>query len=279
MTALDFLNKNMYRKYPIVDTCNMLFTDGVEFPQDILTSIQLSTKYGVHSLYISKVYITAGFISLTICDYTDDNSVGCFAGKVLTDFSVLPFKANGGYEFISGSVTTGLKSSLLNCLGTHFLDNTALIEDSLIFVFTPPAVTAIRHSGKEVRGRVTTTVSRGMTQTFPTTESLTLTVTELSSIMSNNEFSGDINSCRTPIIKRINTVEPDELGNIDIFGISPISIDVATGELTIGNPLSLIDVCPERNKISPPTNNSDAYYTDILTTESTEWLTWPRFNP
>jgi hypothetical protein len=284
MNALDFLNKNMYRKYPIRATCDMTFIDGTLLPQDVLTGMQISTIYGKHDLFISKVSATEGYISVVINDVTDGAALGCFAGKVLSDFSIIPFTSYVSY--MSGSMTTGKKTSLTAILGTHFFRDEATdsgtrensrLEASTVFCFTPPGITKIIHESNTLTGRVTTTVSSNMTQTIDG-DILTLAAKDIGAILSNNEFSGDINSCPTPIIKKLNTVKPNVNGNIDIYGIVPLVIDVSTGLIGFDAPISLVDVCPEKNKISPPVNNSDAYYGDILTVDTPEWRTWERFD-
>ena len=279
INTLDFLNKNMYRKYPLRDTCSMTFSDGTIFPSEIITSMQVSTIYGEHDIKITKVYITKGFISVTIA--TDDEVLGCFAGKVLTDFAVIPFTPANEINYVSGTMTVGRQEDLLTCKGSFHFDDSAQakLEGSVVFCFTPPPVKKLVHENNEIAGRVTTSVSRNMTQTVPSPHVLLYSVTDTTSILSNNEFSGSIDTCPTPIIRKINTVLPDSEGNIDIYGILPIHMDIATGQLEIATPLELVDVCPEKNKISPPVNNSDSYYTDILNAGIAEWRTWDRFAP
>lgn len=274
MNTLDFLNKNMYRKYPLQDTCDMLFEDGTKLPQGIITSIQLSTKYGYHSISLHKVSISENYVSVSL--YCNSAPIGCFAGVVTSDFATIPFISGSDYSFISGSLTIGRKETLTECLGTHvFGAGAAMIEDSVIFCFTPPPVKSISHDGKRTTGRITTSVGSSLTQTL--TDNIDLSVRNVANITSNNEYSGTIADCPTPIITKINTVSPDENGNIDIYGIVPVVINVETGELEFLNPLTLPDVCPEKNKISPPVNNSDDYYGDILELGITEWRTWDRF--
>lgn len=284
MASLDFLNKNMYRKYPLRSSCTMSFIDGTVLPSSLITSMQVSVPYGKHKLFVSKVFSHPDYLSLTINDYATGVAIGCFNGRVTKDFEVItltPFLAN-----VSGSLTTGKKEDFKKLIGTFFFRDEArnqgsrdfaLLEDSVIFCFTPPGVTKLTHEHKSLTGHVTTKVSSSMAQTKPSSTSLRLGVTNLEAILSNNEFSGDINSCPTPIIKRINTVTPDEYGNIDIYGIVPVTIGIGTGEMNFDTALTITDVCPEKNKISPPVNNSDTYYDDITTTESTEWRTWDRF--
>ena len=275
----------MYRKYPLRAECDMTFRDGNIFPQELITSMQITTLYGAHKLYITKVFVGDEFMSVTVNNYTDGTVIGCFAGKVTNDFAVLPFISS--LSTVAGNMTTGTKSTLKKLeKGSYFLrdelnnsgskDN-ALLEDSVIFCFAPPAVTKIQVGDKTVAGHLVTTRGNNVTVTSESATELSLNVINADSILSNNEFSGSINNCPTSVIRKINTVYPDEDGNIDIYGILPIVIDVESGEVSLASGLDLLDVCPERNKISPPVDATDVYYTDILNTIVPEWKTWPNF--
>jgi hypothetical protein len=66
MILLDFLNKNLYRKYPIKGSCDMLCSNGEIFPLDLIATIQLSTIYGYDNVRLTKVCVKPNFISATI---------------------------------------------------------------------------------------------------------------------------------------------------------------------------------------------------------------------
>jgi hypothetical protein len=190
---------------------------------------------------------------------------------------VVSFVPSPAITFVSGNMTIGRASSFKGAEGVYYLNN-AEIEPSAVFCFTPPGVVKLVHETTTLTGLVTTSVSSNMLQTITLPNTILFSVTNTNSIISNNEFSGDTNSCSTPIITKINTVSPDSSGNIDIYGIDPLSIAISTGQFELVTALGITDVCPEKNKISPPTNNSDSYHTDILSATSPEWKTWPRFS-
>lgn len=286
MVNLDFLNKNMYRKYPLRSTSTLIATNGMQIPQALITSLQLSTVFNKHKLYISKIYVDTGFISITINNFNDGKVLGAFAGKVLKDFETVPFVTQLSY--LSGNLTTGTKQILstipkgvyfirdeLNNLGTRA---DGLLEDSTIFVFTPPAVESIAIKDRVLVGELTTLKGDNLNINAVSDTEIKLEVTDVNSVTSNNEFSAGLDNCATPIIKKINTVYPSSTGNIDIYGIMPIVINVETGELGMTSGLDILDVCPEKKKIAPPLNLSDDYYTDILNTTTPEWKFWPNFS-
>ena len=276
----------MYRKYPLKASCNTTFTNGQAMPSGLITSIQISSVEDYLNLYISKIHTSKNFISVTVNRVEDEAVVCVFSGTVTKDFDVV--QGTSSLSFISGNMTIGTLDVLhsLNKGSYYIRDketdtgdyNNGLIEDSCIFCFTRPAVRSIKVKSKELVGELTTSVGENLRKETLSALETKLSVTNKMKVQANSEFSGGINSCPTPIIKKINTVYPDENGNIDIYGILPIIIDVASGSLGMASGLDLYDVCPERNKISPPENNSDTYYTDILTTEVPEWKQWPNFS-
>ncbi len=267
-------------------SCNTVFTNGQYLPSGLLTSMQISSIKTHLNLFISKVFASKNFISVTINKVEDESVVGVFSGTVTKDFDVVPLSST--LTFISGNLTIGNLETLNNMRkGVYIIrdkeNNTGsiengLIEASCIFCYTPPLVKKIKIKNKELVGQLTTSTGENIKKDKSVAQTTNLSITNKMKVQANSEFSGGINSCPTPIIKKINTVYPDENGNIDIYGILPIVIDVGSGSLGMESGLDLYDVCPERNKISPPVDNTDTYYTDILTAETPEWKQWPNFS-
>lgn len=275
---LDFLNKNMYRKYPIRATSTHIFTDGTEFLQSILVALQVSVPYAYRSLYISKVFVKQSYISITLRDVATDLPIGCFSGTLSSNFQVIPMTSF--INTVSGTITFGNIDALTNYNGVYYFSTAdGQLEDSTIFCFTPPGVTAIENDGDSITGNINL-----VPENINITEednNILLSVINVSSILSNNDSSGESNNCPTPIIKKINTVSPNPVGcNIDIYGILPVQIEVDEDGAIVGidaPDLTLADVCPEKDQFVPPEDETTDYYTDILTTTDPEWKTWPQF--
>lgn len=281
----DFLNKNTLRKYPLRASASGVFTDGSTLPNSWITSMQISAPYGLHDLYISRINVSSNFLSVTINNYSDSSFVGTFAGKIPKDYTTLNLVSHR--KDVSGTMTTGPMIDFSKVQRGSFYfrnEHTAegdkefgRIEASCIFCFKPPTVSKIKIGSKEMLGRLTISSGDNISAYFDT-DRFQLDVTNQTAIKAKAEFTGKLNSCDTPIVKKINTVYPDENGNIDIYGIVPIVIDVTSGELTFTSEVALETVCPDLNKISPPADNdSNDYYTNILTTIIPEWKTWPNF--
>jgi hypothetical protein len=150
------------------------------------------------------------------------------------------------------------------------------LEDSTITCFTRPGVTAITVKNERLTG-ILSILGDNIT---PTSFShvLLLSVIDPTRILTKNNFSSSYGNCKTPLIQKINTVLPDEDGNIDIFGIQPVKITISSGKIVVAlENVTLLDICPEKGDFSPPSDATDSYYTDILTTNAPEWTTWPQF--
>lgn len=283
--SLDFLNKNMYRKFPFRMECDLMLDNGATLPQSIITSMQVTVPYGKHKIFAYKISYSANHVSLVISDYATNQHLGVFTAKLTKDFQVV--KLTPFLPTTAGSLTIGRREDLQETAGTYlFCDHNmvpskdaAIIEDSLIFCFTPPAVKSIQHEKKVATGFCTTLSTLPLLQSYPNIDETLLTISNVNSILPQGQIKGSYDNCPTPIIKKLNTVSPDENGNIDIYTINPLDISITAGVIDFTSIVELVDVCPEKNKISPPVNNTDNYFTNILTAISPEWKTWPRFNP
>lgn len=271
---LDFLNKNMFRKYPIASDMSCIDVDGKELPQDLITSMQITADISdfADPVYISKVYIKNSYISVVVS--RQNTALGCFSGKITTHFQSI--KLTPFLPTVSGTMTVGKLGSIQTVNDLFVLtDETAALEDSVIFKFTPPGLTSFNGITTGHVSLIGDNISLAVVD-----NDIELQVIDINKILSRNDINGANDTCLTPIITHLNTVPPDINGNIDIFGIDPVTIEVTVLEssVTIEPNLVLDDVCPERNPLQPPANDSDNYYSDILTTISPEWLNWDQFN-
>lgn len=266
----------MYRKYPIRGTSSHIFTDGVELPQALITSIQISVPYAYRDVYICKIFGKDGFVSILLKENLTNLVLGSFSGQITESNQLLTLDSL--FPNVSGSITIGNAESVSSLNGSHYLTyNDGVLEGSTVFCFATPAVTSINVKDKVVTGFVSL-IGENITFTENSQEIL-LSVTNPNVILSKNDFSGVFDNCNSPLIKKINTVTPDSNGNIDIYGILPVVISVSAGKIEFDTPtLTIPDVCPEKRKLAPPVNNSDDYYTDIETNKIPEWKSWPEFS-
>lgn len=275
--TLDFLNKNMYRKYPFRSTSTHLFTNSTELPQSLISSIQLTTIFSYRKIYINKIYAKDSFISILIREVDTNIVLGTFSGQITEGHQLLVLEPV--VTEISGSITIGNPEAVALLNGAYYLSPTnGRLEDSTIFCFTPPAVRKITNNSDVATGFIKLA---GTNLTFTENSyQILLSVINTTIILSKNDFSGQVSNCRTPLIKRINTVEPNNAGNIDVYTIDPIRLNLTNpNSLIFSTPgFTLLDACPEKKKLSPPINNSNTYYTNISTTNIPEWKGWSQFS-
>jgi hypothetical protein len=210
-----------------------------------------------------EVYVTIAAMSGETED--SDEVLGVFSGKLGESFTTLtltPF-----VRFVSGSLTLSPVGSLINITEVLVFDRTqAEFEESLIFCYTPPAVTSIQDKrGSELRGVVNFGILTNVTKDTDTaTRSTKFTATAPESVFNPADKSSFLMNCPTPVIKNINGVEPFPLGsgspvndgNIYIAGIKPIifygvpgedgAVGVDTGDVTLDS------LCTQRHKLLPP---------------------------
>lgn len=269
---LDFLNKNMYRKYPIHSYSNLKSIENVDVPVNLLTGMSVSAPFTNSLVYISFIFAYSTFVNVVLSDQMSGKTVGSFTVVLTQDFQPVPLVPfESGY---SGQMITGELKNWLSFQGSHFLNyDNGRIEDSLVFCYTPPAVRKLTHNDQTATGDISVVgVNVAVTKNL---QGLSLSVIDKTKILSHQDNSSVLGNCSTPIITTVNTVTPDINGNIDIIGISPITLNILSSiiQLTTG-PLTLSDLCQEKNKRLPPLNTSDDYFENILTTDEPEWKSW-----
>ena len=272
--ALQPNNKNQYRKYPLKQGATFQSSDGRTVPDDLVVNCSITSIYGKHRIYIKQIYYKDPVVRIVIASLLNDEALGVFAGDVSENFTTLqltPFVRN-----VSGNLTIGSLASLREI--SHILNfessdgvATSEFEESVIFCYTPPAVTSIQDKKKnELRGSVNFGTLTSLTKTTNNQESTTaLTALYPSSVFNLADKSSFLNNCKTPIIKNINGVVPAPAGvgdpkndnNIYIAGVKPIvfyGVPGSDGETTPGTirvssgGVTLDSLCTQKHKLLPP---------------------------
>ena len=272
--ALNRNNKNQYRKFPFKQTSALRSTTGHTIPDDIFVNCSLTVTYGRHRVYVKQFFYRAQEVYITIASISEgsedsDEVLGVFSGKLGTSFTTL--RLNPFVRFVSGTLTLFPAEELksLNEVLVFNRDQTEL-EESLIFCYTPPAVTSIQDKrGNELRGIVNFGVLTNLTKTSnTTTRSVKFTASTPETIFNPADKSSFLNNCDTPSIKNINGVEPFPEGvgspindgNIYIAGIKPIVFYGVPGEDGVvgvnTEDVTLDSLCTQKHKLLPPTDIS-----------------------
>jgi hypothetical protein len=276
---LGFLNKNLYRKYPLRATSQLMTTTGVELPLNLLSACRITSKIDVLNIYIYSIYVKDSFINVTIAHRRDDGTdllLGYFEGNIDIDYKSLPLK--GIVNYVSGYLIIGEKIALSNLQGMMNLDyDNGKLEDSTIVNIPIPLVSFIIDHDKMATGNITFTLDNISEVVGISTISLDVINKRL--VQSNNDNFSARSNCATSVIEAINSVSPDSSGNIDVYGILPVKIDIIAGGIHISAPgVEFTDICTSINSIIPPyPEDNPQTYPDILTVEEPEWKQWPQF--
>jgi hypothetical protein len=262
---LDFLNKNLLRRYPFQASASLTSGQGSDLPLDLIASVSISTPVATSNIFVSQVSINQGNVSVTIEHYDTDPTncvvLGVFAGLITKDFQAIrltPF-----VPFVDGYMTFGGVSNIQLYNGFYaFAYADAVLEPTTVFCYMPPAVTSLNTPTNRIQGAVTFGTLSNLTLTT-VNEEFEFQVTDTSSIESLADLSSQFNNCPTPVIYQINdaTPYPHDVttandGNIYIIGVNPITFDVdeSTGSLNVVTPgMSMSSLCTATSKVVPPT--------------------------
>ncbi len=271
-TRLEFLNRNILRKYPFWSGSTMQTTIGLDIPLALIAGAQITVKYSNREVYISQIYISGNIFSATITDNLTGLALGSFTTNVTKNYQTIgitPFVTD-----VAGTLVIGSRNAFVDFQGSHTLTYAAgRIEDSLVFCFTPPLVKKISNEANAVSGFVTLSGTNITIEN--TSQDVALAITNKALVLANADQSSELGNCPTPYISHINTVTPDEDGNIDIFGILPVVIAADGNVIQAGTgTMELADLCQAKNKRLAPEDATNTYYTNILTAENPEWKTW-----
>jgi len=266
---LDFLNKNLYRRYPFRVGAELLSVNGLTLPDDVISSCSITTQLAINNLWIPSITIRNGFVSVVVEHYDSNPDdcvvIGTFTGQITDDLQSLrmtPFLGS-----VDGYMIFGAASNIALYTGTYtFTYPDAILEPSTVFCYAPPAVTSLvlpngTLSGNVVFGNLTNLTES--TSALPS-EVFTLSVTDTSGILSLADFSSDFRNCPTPEILKINSATPYPVdsthsndANIYLLGVDPITMspDPDTASLNILTPgFDLGSLCGPQSNNLPPVN-------------------------
>lgn len=279
MLDLSFLNKNLYRRYPLRSSANGTSREGRDIPLTLFTAARFISDSTHLTIHISKIVIEDNNINVAFS--SGSTLLGYINGKVTKDYQT--FRMTTVARYASGYVTLGKMEALDSYQGSNTFDSTnARIEDSLVVCKSPPAVEGIKVGETVVKGMITFTYDNITEAVDAESETLTLGVENVNLIISKNDLSSKLENCPTRYISSLNDVTPDENGNIDIYGIQPVAIEITSdNDIVINTPgIDFFEICQNKKNIVPPIPANDPNdYQDVLTATKEEWKTWPDYSP
>jgi hypothetical protein len=269
---LNFLQSNWHRRYPFRAGHGGLDLMYNELATDIIVAMRVSCTSSDLELYIEKVYLNNGYVSVSVAGSA--GPVGYANGRVTDNNTALNIVSyNGG---VIGNVTIGNRSQTSTTQNYQFNSTNGLIEPSCVTVLPVPAVTALDVSGKRLTGHIKITSN---TLSVIAGDNLSLSVNNPSSVQSRGDRLAKNLSCENTVITGINDVKPDATGNIDIYAISPMSITqvVKNGMQQLQLSAPGFDSSRLCKIVNIPPENTTTSYPDILTVTEPEWKAWPQY--
>ena len=273
---IGFLNENWLRSYPIQASAGQTDMAGCKLPADLIAAARLTTDAANADVYISKVVVNYGVVSIEFSSGV--RVLGCANGvikKPNTTLTVAPLYVN-----FHGSVTIGDHTKLNMQVCYNFVQAETLLEPTVVTVFTPPAVSALKIKCQVLTGDVV--FASTTTDISTNVAGMTFSVIAPAYIASRQDKTSTLLSCNNKVISGINDVVPDDRGNIDIYCISPLQISgLVFSTPTMQNNGGAGGVCKPYN--IPPTPDSDTANEynngkgDILTATAPEWSTWTQY--
>lgn len=285
MENLDFLNKNLYRRFPIRQDSTLLSTSGLQLSDDVITGGRFTVSTTTTILFISSISFNNGLVKVVISTILPSDRfvvLGCASGQITEDYQRLIFTPLD--SFFSGYIIMGLKSTIDSLNSTYEFtasnysegDNSARIEDSLVTRFSYPLVSSIESSDTTKTGAIALTYSNIKETPDAALPILNLTLIDKTGLYLTGDLSSAFDNCSNAGIKTINGVTPDANGNIDIYSIEPVELSINLITKSIGvkvKDLTLLKLC-DKNNLTPP-NKKQNNYNDVLTVTEEEWRKWP----
>lgn len=291
LLALNFNNKNQYRKYPFKQTSSLLADSGYSLKDSLIVNCSITSTYGNHRVYVSQIFKKDDLVRVAISSVLDDSLLGIFSGNLIEDFTTLELTPL--INFVAGNITLGALSEWVDVPRIlSFQSASAELEESAVFCFTPPNVTSIRDKlNQSLTGNVNFGVLTNVNKfSDNANRAVLLQATSPENIESLADKSSFLNNCDNPVIKNINGVTPfvggsipdENDGNIYIVGVLPITFYGVSNDdgviNTSTNDVTLTSLCGQKNKLIPPSdisgftiNNSefiDKYYSRPAFTQS-----------
>lgn len=279
---LDFLNKNSFRKYPFRGDTHGL--DQNLEPLDLATIVDCKITILDHAgtnprIYMSKLLVKESKVFLEFKNNNDNKIVGYVSATIVQDYQVTNIQSVSGR--VAGTVVFGLAEKLRNQQGVHTYNVEATrLEDRTIIILPAPNIKYINvvdglGNKHKINGHMTLTGDNVIVTTTNTND-IELRVED--PYFLSNSGSLTSNTCGLPVILKLNSVYPDNTGNIDIYGIEPVQVAVTAEGIQITTPNVTVDnICPQRNVLYPA-DGDEEYYTDIITADTPEWKTWNNIN-
>jgi hypothetical protein len=264
----EWLNANEVRRYPLHDS-----SSGA-VPNNLIVDARLWVPKNLgRVVFVSSVGITSGLVTLTFLAAENSpflagtGTPGPFtplavvrASKPVTKFVNVAIEAL--YPGVGGWVAFGEGAVSINSLNLRFSTPAETqLNERCVTVYDDAAVTSVSKVNiTGLHGLVKLSGEAGILKTFKATrtiEGVSREVAVISMDLADNKLSKLRNyagvcggrpqtgTCAKRVVERINTVQPDDDGNIELVFEGDTTVGDIQQGLIVDFPLGLDDVCPE----------------------------------
>lgn len=222
----DWANLNTLRSYPFIYSKNPTAETGFVLEDEILSDLTIIAQSSNYSPKLSSVHFSKSIISLCFFDTVSNEDSFILQTTIGSSYSVESIISVGS-TLISGSGIFGNLSKVSKYMDTgihRFVSDDFIVDPHCVFIAGPPVLFSISGGLYKKEGDVTIS-TLGKLQASTTSISDGFGNTEqnvIFSLQDPEEFLEQCpipeNICECPIrpIEKINTVFPDQNGNINI---------------------------------------------------------------
>jgi len=265
----EWLNANEVRRYPLHDRASG------ELPDNILVDARLWVpKSAGHAVFVSSVGITSGLVTITFLAAPSSPFVlGTGASTPFSPLAVVRVSrpvtkfvnvaVEALYPGVGGWVAFGEGAATLEEGFWRFSSPAeAQLNERCVTLYDDAAVSGISKAGvsQVLGGLITLRGESGVLKTYKATREIEGTDHEVAVVAMDlsedrvsrlQNYTGTcggrphVNTCRKRVITRINNVEPDDDGNIELVFEGEMTVGDVQRGMVVDFPTGLDDVCPE----------------------------------
>jgi hypothetical protein len=223
----DWANLNTLRSYPFVYSKNPSSDTGFVLEDEILSDLIIIAQASDYVPRLSSIHFSKNIISLCFFDVISNEDSFILQTTIGSSYS-LESIINVGSVLVSGSGTFGDLSSFSSYMDTgihRFSLNEFIVDSHCVFVAGPPVIFSISGGLATRQGDVaistlgrlraaSTTVDDG----FGNLEhNIIFSLANAEEFLEKCPIPENICECPIPPLEKINTVSPDQNGNINII--------------------------------------------------------------
>lgn len=222
----DWANLNTLRSYPLEYSKNPVADTGLVFSDYILSDLSIIAQTSEYEPRLSSIHFSSKIISLCFYDMIKEED-SFIVQALLSSSYAFGNIINVGSTMVSGSCIFGVFNDLLKYTSTgihKFLKNESSVNSHCIFLAGEPPILSMSGGGDALSGDVSFFIGGKLNSSSSViddgygnkTTNVIFSLDDPDEFVERCAVPQNICECVFPPIEKINTVYPDENGNIDI---------------------------------------------------------------